>query len=318
MKKIFSIVLILSLLCAVFAVEVQGASNTVPALSVEVKSANEIVVTWENVTQETMGSPSTSIQIRRGDDTGTGASLAYHYVYNTTENNGANGSVTFSSEYAGSNDRKANFPLLDGDYYVILRLNDGSLVASTKAEFTVGTPPAQPALSVEVKSDNEIVVNWANIVQGNIGSPSVSIQIRKGDDTGTGASLAYHYVYNTTVNNGEEGSVTFSNEYAGSDNRKANFPLAEGEYYAILRLDNGSLMANTKTTFTISAAEPSATPGETPNATPIETPSATPESTPSGTPIPNQPTGDISLFWLISILVVSVVLCVMIRRKIKA
>ena len=315
MKKIFSIVLVLSLLCAMFAVEVQGAGSGAPSLSVEVKSANEIVVTWENVTQETMGSPSTSIQIRRGDDTGTGVTLAYHYAYNTTENNGASGSVTFSNEYAGSDNRKANFPLTDGNYYAILRLNDGSLVESTKTEFTVGAPPAPPELSVQVNNANEIVVNWKNVVQEEIGSPSVSIQVRKGSDTGTGTSLAYHYVYNTTVNNGVEGTVTFSNEYAGSDNRKENFPLEEGTYYVILRLDNGSLMANTKTEFTVSAVEPSATPSEKP----VESPSATPESTLEATssPAPNQPTGDTSLLWIISVMLASAVVYVMIKRKIK-
>ena len=172
-----------------------------------------------------------------------------------------------------------------------------------------------PSLSVQVNSNNEIVVNWKNVVQEEIGSPSVSIQVRKGSDTGTGTSLAYHYVYNTTVNNGVEGTVTFSNEYAGSDNRKENFPLEEGTYYVILRLDNGSLMANTKTEFTVSAVEPSATPSEKP----VESPSATPESTLEATssPAPNQPTGDTSLLWIISVMLASAVVYVMIKRKIK-
>lgn len=255
MKKIFSIVLVLSLLCAMFAVEARTVSAAAPSLSVEVKSANEIVVTWENVTQEIVGSPSAAIQIRQAVDPGNLPTLAYGYVYNSSENHGASGSVTFSNTNAGSTDRQANFPLVDGKYYAVLRLDNGSLVASTRVDFTVGTPPSPPELSVTVNSANEIVVNWKNVSQTTIGSPSTSVQIRKGSDTGTMAALAYHYVYNTSVNNGETGSVTFSSDYAGSEDRKANFPLEEGAYYAVLRMDNGGLLQDCRADFYVGEPE---------------------------------------------------------------
>lgn len=280
MRKVLSVVVALSLLFFMFALEVQGATTAVPSISVEVKGANEIVVNWENVTQEIIGSPSVSVQIRQSVDPGNLAALAYHYVYNTTENNGASGSVTFSDQYAGSENRKENFPLADGTYYAILRLDNGSLLQETRFDFTVGTPPAPPELSVTVNNANEIVVNWKNVSKETIGSPSASVQIRSASDTGTMAALAYHYVYNTTENNGAEGSVTFSDQYAGSEDRKANFPLADGDYYAVLRMDNGGLLQDYRADFTV-ATTPSPTPSQ-----PTETPaSPTPTApAPAGTP----------------------------------
>ncbi|MBR5280634.1 MAG: hypothetical protein IKU26_06695 [Clostridia bacterium] len=223
-----------------------------PSLTVQVNSNNEIVVSWKNVSLATMNSPSVSVQLRRESST---SALAYHYVYNTSASNpvdnGTSGSVTFSDQYAGDEGRKANFPLENGDYYVILRLNDGTLKQDTRVDFHVGPKPTLTLETLSFAVGNHIRVSWKDVSKDIMESPSVAIQLRHQSDTGSGKALAYHYVYNTTINNGEEGSVTFSNEYAGSDDRKANFPLAPGEYYVILRLNDGSLEEETRVDFTV-------------------------------------------------------------------
>lgn len=254
------------LLVFIFALQVGGicgATSATPQLSVDAKSGNEIVVSWANISQSTIGSNSVSVQIRRRSDSGTGSSLAYHYVYNTTTNNGVDGTVTFSSAYAGDEARKANFPLADGEYYAILRKDNGSLIQESRVDFVVGRKPTLTLEAETYTQGNEIKVSWENVSVETIGSPSVSIQIRRQSDAGSGTSLAYHYIYNTSINNGTSGSVTFSAEYAGSEDRKANFPLSDGGYYVILRTDNGSLIQESRVDFAVAVSTPGTPPEPT-------------------------------------------------------
>ena len=271
MKRLIAFILVMVLMSSLFIFEPSennAMASEEPSLTVRVESNNKIVVSWQNVSKDLINSDSVAVQLRSQSDPGTGTTFAYHYIDPVSSNiagyeahstqDGTSGSVTFSSEYAGSENRKANFPLKDGGYYVILRKANGSLLQNTRVDFTVGPKPTLMLDTHSFSVGNNICVSWVDVSKEILNtSNDISVQIRNS----SGESLAYHYIDPVSSNiagyeahstqDGTSGSVTFSNEYAGSENRKKNFPLAPGEYYIILRLSNGSLKEETRVDFVV-------------------------------------------------------------------